>query len=772
MFRLQNKLVCKCDDFCYRNLREYCDHIELAILVEAGNPTQLPLIPYDSEYVGNTEFGSIMPVSYPEFGRKIIIYSVLPYPSGRFAFVHLSRSSTGIKVICSQHRGKKGCPCRKAIYDYLEDVDILKNPPANEPDEWDKDIGFADPTELYGVSRNFISTKTIPVPKKYKTLDDNVEGEEDYYKFQNPRSIPEKLSPSAVNCDCGYVFQEDDLCLQQSNATLFCMDSAYSVAIYSKYCGACDKGISFDGMDQHIMNVDNKKLIHHSIFTNFQNLRLATNMPAYAYVNMIHDAYADHNSPLPFVTSPTFDKYFKSFCQLQAFWGRLKCRGCEKTGKLPDMIMFDGTSQILRQEQIKNTISPKASNACNDVVVKIQSQLNKIQKVYITNIKLRESVEDYLIASKWRIYTWDTETNRKKLPLNRLVRDLNKNGYKELSEFMQFVEEYRTSFSSTLMRNIGDLLRILSSSAILNGIIKGEAVGALIDYSSDNWPEIKDIVINYSPHICMIHEGFVQEINELPPSWIQLIKHISNKCHQMITKMCAARESQPCAAKATPADQTIFTNSTVSGTHYEYEAVATRPTHDIRSEKYKKKKVPKNMRADEDDSDVPNANCNKYYMEFSQMSNGIIVVLCIEHHEVMGYHVLREPESVNDIFSLIMMIYPGNTAPNLILCDNACQLHKYAMYREPVKFKNTLCLNDEFHGLGHKCGPFYNIKYLKDSLSRFAFLNDSEIEQVNSKLKKIRLSCSYMNLPSFDFAVTQQLELISRQSIVKRAPRT
>ena len=47
---------------------------------------------------------------------------------------------------------------------------------------------------------------------------------------------------------------------------------------------------------------------------------------------------------------------------------------------------------------------------------------------------------------------------------------------------------------------------------------------------------------------------------------------------------------------------------------------------------------------------------------------------------------------------------------------------------------NVGFLNDEFHATGHKCGPYYNIKYYKDS-TFLSYLIDSKIEEINKIIK-------------------------------------
>ena len=610
-----------------------------------------------------------------------------------------------------------------------------------------------------------MSKATIPVPIQYCIRYDDTEGQDGYYSHIGQRDIPDRLRPNIIWCQCGHELSENDLLLKQRAALLFTSTSAFEVDVFYYQCSNCNATHVYDGRIDKILNVNDKILIHHDIFLRFQSLRFTSTTPMNAYVLSQYNLYLSNNSIQNFLTAPTFDKYYKIFASLQGWNRKLQCLQCFEAGQLPSEISFDGTGQIIKETQIKEVVSPKETTKCNDVKVRMKNKIKNIRKVYIEEDGLRGRVEDFIIANKIRIYKFDDDKKRKKQPVDKLLKALEKSGYIELAAFIEYIIDQKQNLDDTLVKSIGNILRALSSYTLLNAIIPNSLVNILKDYSNDNWCNIKDIVGDYSPHLYSVHEGFLRNNIQPPQQWIDLVLSVSVVCDDMITELCEARKCSPAAPKSKPIHQSIFDQSAVSGTHYGYTVHHTRPTYDFNSEKMKKRR-----KQDQDESDINNANCNKYYNEYTMMSNGIIVVKCAKHEECMGWHILKTPESVNDCFSVLMMIYPGNTAPSVILCDNACQLHRYCMYREPIKFKYTLFLNDEFHAKGHKCGPLYNIKYFKDSLSKYAFLNDSDIEQTNSKLKLLRLSTSYMNLKSFSSFITQCLEIVSRKAIQKTAP--
>ena len=161
-------------------------------------------------------------------------------------------------------------------------------------------------------------------------------------------------------------------------------------------------------------------------------------------------------------------------------------------------------------------------------------------------------------------------------------------------------------------------------------------------------------------------------------------------------------------------------------------------------------------------------NCNKNYQEYKNVSNGYLCWVCMEHYEVFGGHIMVEPESVDDYFSSIIMMVDEQTDNIELLSDNSCQIHRYGMHREPSIFKKMTCYNDTMHGNSHVCGPYYNVKYLKKFNPKYSGLNDSKIEQINSKLDKLKHCSLWMNLSTFTKYVVNLLEIENRNAIRKR----
>ncbi|KAI8494047.1 hypothetical protein Bbelb_283940 [Branchiostoma belcheri] len=97
-------------------------------------------------------------------------------------------------------------------------------------------------------------------------------------------------------------------------------------------------------------------------------------------------------------------------------------------------------------------------------------------------------------------------------------------------------------------------------------------------------------------------------------------------------------------------------------------------------------------------------------------------------------------------------------APRVIVCDNSCQLHRYAMNRDPHFFKMTVFLVDGFPYRGHiGC----SLGYCMDSYTALNIqsINSQVNEQANSGLIRIQPQLVYMSPSNFMFHASLFLAL-------------
>lgn len=90
--------------------------------------------------------------------------------------------------------------------------------------------------------------------------------------------------------------------------------------------------------------------------------------------------------------------------------------------------------------------------------------------------------------------------------------------------------------------------------------------------------------------------------------------------------------------------------------------------------------------------------------------------------------------------------------PPLIIYDNACSLHLYALKREPKRFMNVRFMVDRMHRKNHVCTEGYSMdNYVKDpDIKNF---NSQACEQANSQLRRLRTQLAYMTPENAKFHV-------------------
>jgi hypothetical protein len=86
------------------------------------------------------------------------------------------------------------------------------------------------------------------------------------------------------------------------------------------------------------------------------------------------------------------------------------------------------------------------------------------------------------------------------------------------------------------------------------------------------------------------------------------------------------------------------------------------------------------------------------------------------HGVVVWFHFLKEPESPNDIFTLLLTRIPREKLPGMFFYDNGCKLYEYILNREPWMLKNLRIIVDSFHYGSwrsipvHKCPHSFDTK--------------------------------------------------------------
>jgi hypothetical protein len=101
------------------------------------------------------------------------------------------------------------------------------------------------------------------------------------------------------------------------------------------------------------------------------------------------------------------------------------------------------------------------------------------------------------------------------------------------------------------------------------------------------------------------------------------------------------------------------------------------------------------------------AVCNKDYKLPGKFGAGTLLFWCAQHRQCIGFIVLTEAESVRQVYELFVSRF--KQMPKAIIYDNGCNLHEFALNRDPRLFIDTMFLSDGVHIDNHKnCSMSYN----------------------------------------------------------------
>lgn len=138
-------------------------------------------------------------------------------------------------------------------------------------------------------------------------------------------------------------------------------------------------------------------------------------------------------------------------------------------------------------------------------------------------------------------------------------------------------------------------------------------------------------------------------------------------------------------------------------------------------------------------------DCTKYQSNNRKLIPGIFVAFCLDCAMCVGFSVMSESESPKTPFEVFMTRW--KKAPDTVVYDNACNLERYFLSREPGYARDIQFVIDIFHYIkGHlNCSPAYNPRWYPQLESN----NTMVTEQSNARTRGIAVSCFRMGQHTF-----------------------
>ncbi|KAH8920806.1 hypothetical protein BT69DRAFT_1199964, partial [Atractiella rhizophila] len=140
----------------------------------------------------------------------------------------------------------------------------------------------------------------------------------------------------------------------------------------------------------------------------------------------------------------------------------------------------------------------------------------------------------------------------------------------------------------------------------------------------------------------------------------------------------------------------------------------------------------------------PSKEFDKETKKKRDRTGGVFILWCLLHGFCLGFHLIPNHEGRNDFFSVLFCHFL--IAPDIIVYDYACQLHRYCMAREYQFFRKSLFLTDELHGINHvSCSAATLLAHYMATNPSYYAIRSSLCEVGNLTVKKIEKSLSFMH---------------------------
>ena len=135
--------------------------------------------------------------------------------------------------------------------------------------------------------------------------------------------------------------------------------------------------------------------------------------------------------------------------------------------------------------------------------------------------------------------------------------------------------------------------------------------------------------------------------------------------------------------------------------------------------------------------------CRKLTKGHPTLNPGLFTIFC-RHGVCLGFQLMINAESPCTAFEIFVRRF--NQMPRVLIYDNACKLHLYALKREPARFQNTRFMVDRLHMNKNHVGC--SLGYSMDSYSEdqtIKNLNSQVNEQANRDLRRLSTPGAFMS---------------------------
>ena len=502
------------------------------------------------------------------------------------------------------------------------------------------------------------------------------DGKETYMAYLNGKQYPKHLVPKyneSLRCQCGHLFKNNDPIaskwIKKNPAYIHLKDISLECIIYYRpTIGNCICHQEYDGRSELLINLNNKHIFSYAWMFDILHTGHETGYP-------IRSAFRSANRNREICSRGVLKDYFYDHLRyaFNAFIRLLdlghnsnyNCDQCIDEGV--KTVIMDGISMGCVKERMASDQEPPAP-------VTVQIEECKVKdRVFVNNEKTRKLLSTYSGLNNG-VY---------EKPTQMLDGDYNKliNALSLIPSLKSLVEQAGNPCPQSLQKLLGELSHGSPTCGIIQiaGTDASEARHAVQQMANGDFSQMQfhsECLRKYAP---MLVEFIVsQDVHQQHIS--SLLKDLLASIESPFKMPLPQQDWYGPSANAADMKLTYFPNHPPCRGKTNYAANKNKENQ---------------------------AGCRKESLKHDALSPGIFTMVC-PHGVTLGFKIMDSPESPRIPFNILMCHF--NEMPDLIIYDNACHLHLYALKREPTRFRNTRFMVDRLHYRNHnKCTGGYSM---------------------------------------------------------------
>lgn len=514
-------------------------------------------------------------------------------------------------------------------------------------------------------------------------------------------------TPPAGTCACGHELGEP--VIMERGAKLFGRDSVLDVDVYLRPCPGCAQQTYYDGYDEGVFNYSNKTLFLHEVLYDYLHSFKNSALPFVAYHRIMHDRYTVAGYQLCSVS--TLTKALESFIDMVDTGTAGFC--CEICDALPE------------EQRI--------------VICDVKCDGSMWKLLGSAEPRVEEGVAPEINAMVYALIPAAKRFAKHRGLLRAYARGKPVEGFGGTVKFFQ-----------ENLPPLGDALKELVS-----------APGALITCPPNCTQFIADICTDYPLSGLIMREAvFPAEHGADPP--LTRICHADSISVADIQFLQSTFPSMATMVAGWPRVPTQF-----HALFAELARLARLPGECTDTASLQQRNdLPQNARFEHYPRTpriravrvYPGAvmsyeSCTKHSEQHHTFSPGIFTAHC-PHRTCIGFHLMEKFEGPSSVFEVLFTRFAS--CPGYIIYDNACNLMRYCLKREPLFFAKARFLIDRLHYKCHRtCHSGFNMNSYPPETpvlgGRMALrdVNSQVCEQTNSQLNLISTQTKYMRGATF-----------------------